>query len=107
MKKAVSLPTSLVPKRRRMKCQRDIPLIHSEKKEPRSLALTNTAIKSAKDFGDICGTSSVSESVETALRLVSQLNVYFQLDELKLMIQSLSSETAFEKAEEVNQEELR
>jgi len=94
-----SKSTPLVPERRRMKCQSGIPLIHNEKKQPRSLALTDTAMRCAKDFSDFCGTSSISESVETALRLVSQLKVHFQLEELKLMVQNLPTGSDLEESE--------
>ena len=74
---------SLVPERKRMKNARGVPVLYDEVKKPRSIALTDTAISAVQAFGQRLGITSISQSVEAALRLVDRLQIRLELQELQ------------------------
>lgn len=77
---------SLVPERKRMKNSSGVPVLYDEIKQPRSIALTDTAISAVQAFGQRLGITSISQSVEVALRLVSKLHVKFEIQELQAVL---------------------
>jgi hypothetical protein len=90
----------IAPERKRMKCARGIPTIHQECKSPRSVALTDTAVKMARQFGELCGANSLSESIETIIRLMAPLKTEAQVVKLTKILDKLGRS-------EVNQESER
>ena len=77
---------SLVPERKRMKNARGVPVLYDEVKRIRSIALTDTALSAVQEFGEILGITSISQSVEAALRLVARLQASLERQDLQAVL---------------------
>jgi len=77
---------SLVPERKRMKNARGVPVLYDEVKRTRSIALTDTALSAVQEFGKILGITSISQSVEAALRLVARLQASLERQDLQAVL---------------------